>query len=206
MSIALSRKRIGRIIRPIGSRALESVRERRVGGLVLRVPLLRAMLNEFYEVLGPTRAGDWSREAIDESMIGAPFVWHSRILGKRLRMPVDPGMARGSWHSALNWSWSGHAALRRYYEYALQHTKPRVFFDVGANYGTHSYPLALHGVRCFCFEPQSRCTAFVTRVARLNDLGHLIEIEPVALDATDGGTTQLFASESTWVSSLIREK
>jgi FkbM family methyltransferase len=205
MSISSSRTRIARVIRPTVNRALESVRRRRMGALVLRVPLLRAVLNEFYEAFGPTRAGDLSREVIDESMIGPPFVWQSRILGKPLRMPIDPRMARGSWHSALNWSSSGHAPLRRYYEYALQRAKPRVFFDVGANYGTHSYPLALHGVRCLCFEPQSRCTAFIRRVATLNDLANLIEIEPVALDATDGGTAQLFTSESTWVSSLIRE-
>jgi FkbM family methyltransferase len=47
---------------------------------------------------------------------------------------------------------------------------PRVFFDVGANYGLHSLKLLAHGVRVVSFEPNTACHDVFLESCLLNGL------------------------------------
>jgi hypothetical protein len=49
---------------------------------------------------------------------------------------------------------AGHdVEIKETYRYLLEERKPKLFFDIGANYGTHSLIFLTHGVRTISFEP-----------------------------------------------------
>jgi FkbM family methyltransferase len=83
----------------------------------------------------------------------------------------------------------------------MEYVKTResgVFFDVGANYGIHSYRLLSQGYRCVLFEPQTECVAFIEKVCALNGWSPLI-VQKVVGERS--GTVTFYQSESTWFSS-----
>lgn len=61
---------------------------------------------------------------------------------------------------------------------------PRVFFDVGANYGLHSLRLLAHGVRVVSFEPNPECHRFFLECCRANGLA--ADIVPAAVGTGTG--------------------
>ena len=185
--------------------SLDLARTRGLSRALLSFAPTRNVFNTVHDRLGHTLAGRVIQRAIGAESIGQPFVWRNRVLDKELRIPVVPELAQGSLHTAFNWSLAEHRHFRRFYEFYLRASKPGVFFDVGANLGSHSYPMALHGHQCICFEPQEVCTRFIERVARLNEFDS-IEIVRAALGETDGGVVEFFTSASTWLSSMTREQ
>lgn len=186
-------------------RALDSARIHRLGKPLLAFPPTRVAYTALYERVGHTKFGDAMARAVNEDAVSAPFVWHSRVLEKELLMPVDPRDARGTWHAAFNWSWSGHRHMRRFYERWLrEHSPPGIFFDLGANYGTHSFPLALYGWRCIAFEPQPICTEFIQHVNGWNGFVHPVRIEQALVSDVEGELPFSF-SDTTWTSSVLSE-
>jgi FkbM family methyltransferase len=82
-------------------------------------------------------------------------------------------------------------------EYLAVHPEG-VLFDVGANYGIHSYRFLASGYSCVLFEPQAECVAFVRRVCLLNGWRPLI-VEKVV--GSREGEAAFYQSRSTWFSS-----
>lgn len=94
--------------------------------------------------------------------------WKGHFAGTPYTIPLRPAHLWLDWDTAL--SLSGHdIEVKQTYRYLLQHYPIRTFFDVGANYGTHSLLLSLAGVRAFAFEPNPACHAY---------FWHLIEQNP----------------------------
>lgn len=74
-------------------------------------------------------------------------------------------------------------------EIILQHTPTgRVFVDVGANVGTHAITVArlTEVSKVIAFEPNPRAASLCDINIRLNELGHRVELRPVALSDRAG--------------------
>ena len=174
----------------------------RGGSAVLRVGALRRLLNDAYESRGPAFQ-HWFDVLLSDSRVPCSFDWRVEFVGRELLMPVVPDTQR-SWNAALVWRWAGNRSIRRLYETYMQETPAGVFFDVGANDGTHTYPFALCGYRCVAFEPQPTCVEHILRVCSRNGFAAVSVVEALV---TDEETTEaeLFVSKSTWYSSRLRE-
>lgn len=130
----------------------------------------------------------------------APSTWSARFAGKSIRLALGQREAWLEWMLAL--SLLGHdVAVKRTYEALLRGASPpKVFLDVGANFGLHALLLACHGVRTFAFEPNVTCHAFLREACALN--GVTCEIEGLALDEREGERDFWFPETATWLGTL----
>jgi FkbM family methyltransferase len=135
-------------------------------------------------------------------VVPCSFTWTCHFLGKTFRIPVLRDLPR-SWNDAGVWRWAGYRAIRKFYEFYIDHRPPGSLLDIGANDGMHTYPFAVHGWDCVCFEPQDTCIAFIEAVCRANGLANVKAVK-CAL-SSEVGQVDFFVSPSSWYSSLIRE-
>jgi len=76
-----------------------------------------------------------------------------------------------------------------------------VFFDVGANDGTHTCLFAVSGYRCVCFEPQPSCVEYVRLVCARNQFDR-VDVEQTLVMAGEASDVEFFVSRSSWYSSV----
>src|SRR5215207_676080 len=107
----------------------------------------------------------------------AAGTWSVEFLGSSLRMPLTPKRMWLDWDNASGIT--GHdIEVKSTYEALLRTSQPRVFFDVGANYGTHSLLFLSQGVEVISFEPNPSCCSVFEEMCELN--GFTPRIERVA--------------------------
>lgn len=87
--------------------------------------------------------------------------------------------------------------IKDYYESLARTGRPSLFFDVGANYGTHSVLMASMGVEVVAFEPNSTCIAYGEALAAANHLA--VRWEHVAVGAERGSIVLGYPREATWL-------
>jgi FkbM family methyltransferase len=122
-------------------------------------------------------------------------VWATGFAGKKIVLPLTNQNVSLEWASAI--ALLGHdAEVKQSYEYLIKTRRPKVFFDVGANYGLHSLLFLAHGIKTISFEPNPNCHAYLRRVSGLNEL--TCEIQSLALGATEGGVELWFPENDTW--------
>lgn len=127
--------------------------------------------------------------------------WKLNFAGKKIVIPFSSDSFWLDWDTSL--SVKGHdVEIKRLYEKMITSAeKPGIFFDIGANYGTHSLLFLRHGVRVISFEPNPTCTAYFRNLLAANNLSG--EIQSVALSDVSSGTASLtFAEQDTWLGSL----
>lgn len=161
----------------------------------------------------PGRAGlNWLFNSLPDSqidrfvrLIGRPpsearFDWKFVTPWKTIRVPVVPEHPR-SWNVALSCRWQ-EPQVSRIYSLLLSQAQKCTFFDVGANYGFHSYRFLAAGAPCVLFEPQLECREYIRLVAERNGFAPLLC--PKILSSAPG-TKDFWTSVSTWFSSAERE-
>lgn len=172
-----------------------------VVSLLFRLGITRRLLNEIYERFGPGFISGRLDYVLSRGTGGAEFQWRCRMAGRDVALPVSASVA-GSWTAAKAWGWEGTQPVRAFYECHLRHTRCGTFFDVGANYGIHSYPFAANGYRCVAFEPQPVCAGYMRQVVAINGFGDFtVEQCAVGEDAAD---LEFFVSDWTFYSSFNR--
>jgi FkbM family methyltransferase len=128
------------------------------------------------------------------------FEWEVNFLGKHLKMPIH---SKTSW---LDWNLAtailGHdIEVKITYETLLQaDTKPRVFYDVGANYGTHSLLFRAHGLDVAAFEPNPSCHEFFRQIFEMNRF--VPNIVAAAVSDKTGETEFWFPECETWLGTM----
>jgi FkbM family methyltransferase len=194
--------------RPLPRRLLRAVwHGLRAGSSGLATALLRRRATR--EVLNRAHLGLGARfqngfDALFEgAKIPRPFEWRCRFGDREYVMPVWPELQR-SWNAALAWGWRGNRSIRQLYENYLRRTAPGTLLDVGANDGTHSYPFAVHGFECVCFEPQASCVDYIDAVCRANGFARVTAVKSLVGDEETGDAV-FFVSPSSWFSSRMRE-
>jgi len=122
--------------------------------------------------------------------------WIVKFAGKRLVLPLTAEGAWQEWDAAV--AILGHdLEIKTTYANLLRWRRPKLFFDVGANYGLHSLLFLAHGIRTVSFEPNANCHAYLRRVCELNHL--VCNIQPVALSDVEGFTELWFPERQTWM-------
>jgi len=92
---------------------------------------------------------------------------------------------------------AGDTEVKRTYAALVRSPRrPRLFFDVGANYGTHSLLLLAHGVRVVTFEPNPACAPVFQDLCRAN--GVQGRWEPLALGEEEAEVELVFDERDTW--------
>jgi len=128
-------------------------------------------------------------------------VWEVTFGGETIKLPIRRGKMWLDWDNAV--SIIGHdREVKQTYEYLLSSEfKPKVFFDVGANYGTHSLLFLKHGVTTVAFEPNPYCLEEIRGLWALNNVvGELI---PAAVGDCEGEAEFWFPLRETWLGSLV---
>ncbi len=164
-------------------------------------PNRRKYLNFLYRRLS-TRQKQWFHSRFSrlfaDSFRGAirEGSWVVDFAGKRIRLPLTANPVLNEWGLAL--AILGHEPdIKVTYENCLALRRPEVFFDVGANYGTHSLLFLSHGVKTVTFEPNLGCHEYLRRCCVLNELA--CDIRPLALGADPGWVDFWFPDPETWL-------
>jgi FkbM family methyltransferase len=166
-------------------------------------PLTRVPLNTWYGRLGPEQRAQFHHYYARIFRGGrtlSPGTWKIRFGGRTIRLPLRPDHAWLDWDTAVS-ILAHDYDVKLYYEALLASPqRPELFYDVGANYGTHSVLLASHGIRTLAFEPNPSCRDYCAAVCALNGL--TVEWQPVAIGAQSGEVDLVYPGEETWLGSI----
>lgn len=161
----------------------------------------RYLLNRVYGKLSTEQKAGWharfSKLFRDYDAHFSNGNWFISFCGKPLKIPLTKEFAWLEWDAAF--SILGHEIeIKQTYECLLSlPSPPRVVFDVGANYGTHSILFLVRGVLPVSFEPNPRCHPFFKKICELNGLHPTIE--PLAVGAREGTATLWFPEKEEWL-------
>jgi FkbM family methyltransferase len=81
--------------------------------------------------------------------------------------------------------------------------RPDIFVDVGANYGTHSLLLMVHGVEAIAVEPNPTCHDYARALWTANGVSGLLE--KVAFGSTRATVTLRYPPDQTWRGSISKD-
>jgi FkbM family methyltransferase len=126
--------------------------------------------------------------------------WEIKFINKNLIAPIFKDEMCLTWDLAI--SVLGHdIEVKQFYEKLLRSdSKPNIFFDVGANYGTHSLIFQSQGVETYSFEPNPNCYPYLEHLLRLNGL--IPNIITKAVGLTFGDAVLSFPKKATWLGTL----
>lgn len=128
--------------------------------------------------------------------------WWANVGGRWAALPLGGHDTWLEWDLAL--SMLGHEVeIKETYLNLIHFRRPKVFFDIGANYGLHSTLFLLHGVPTVSFEPNPRCHDYFRRLARTNRLP--CDIQQLALGTAEGTVEMSFPESETWLGSTNPE-
>lgn len=124
--------------------------------------------------------------------------WRVNVGGRQVALPLGGHDAWLEWDLAV--SILGHEPeVKRTYLNLLRFRRPKLFFDIGANYGLHSAFFLVHGVPTVSFEPNPGCHEYFRRLARRNHVH--CDIRQIALGAEEGWAEISFPERETWLGS-----
>lgn len=128
--------------------------------------------------------------------------WAVNLRGPWATLPLGGHDTWLDWDLAV--SMLGHEPeIKRTYLEILRERPPKLFLDVGANYGLHSLLFLVHGVPTVSFEPNARCHEYFRQLAALNNVP--CDLREVALGAEEGWTDLSFPEGETWLGSSNAE-
>jgi FkbM family methyltransferase len=131
-----------------------------------------------------------------------PGIWTVEFGGRLIKLPLSDVRAWLDWDIAL--SIVGHdVAIAQTYLHLLDSTtRPDLFVDIGANYGTHSLLFLAHGVETLSFEPNSSCREYFFQACALNKV--VPHLESVALGSEPRETILSYPRRDTWLGTVRR--
>ena len=126
--------------------------------------------------------------------------WQIRFNQKTIHLPLQTETLWLDWDLAV--SIVGHdVEVKSFYERFINGMeRPANFFDIGANYGTHSLLFLSQGCQAVTFEPNPECQPFFRRFLQLNSLQG--RWEPVAVGEGRSNAELVFPKNDTWNGSL----
>ncbi len=128
--------------------------------------------------------------------------WWVNVGGRWAALPLGGHDAWLEWDLAV--SMLGHEVeVKQTYLNLIRLRRPKLFFDVGANYGLHSIMFLLHGVPTVSFEPNPMCHEYFRKLARRTRVSS--DIQQVALGAAEGSVEMSFPDRETWLGSTNPE-
>jgi FkbM family methyltransferase len=137
----------------------------------------------------------------DDKLNAPEGIWTVIFLGKKIKLPLRKESAWLDWENAV--SIVGHDTdVKITYETLLKsENPPATFFDVGANYGTHSLLFLTQGVTTISFEPNPACKEQFEIFCQLNELDG--KLENVAVGNGEGTVDFWFPEKATWFGTIL---
>jgi FkbM family methyltransferase len=124
--------------------------------------------------------------------------WRVNVGGQWAALPLNGHDTWLEWDLAV--SMLGHELeVKQTYLNLIHLRRPKLFFDIGANYGLHSMMFLIHGVPTVSFEPNPRCHEYFRKLGRRNRVQ--CDIQQVALGAAEGWVQVAFPDRETWLGS-----
>ena len=167
-------------------------------------------LNTFYSTLDNnekevfhTSYAKIFREDIDLKNQPLDTTWSVKFANATIKVPLKSETIWLDWDTAV--SIVGHdIEVKEFYRKLIfSEYKPKLFFDVGANYGTHSILFLANGINTVTFEPNPACYDSFDAMAKLNNLDY--NLEKVAVGDRESKATLVFPEKDTWLGSLTGE-
>jgi FkbM family methyltransferase len=169
-----------------------------IRAMVSRAVGLRA-INAVHRRLSPALRQRFFYLTCDESWRVAGD-WLVDFAGRNLVLPLRRDFPL-AWTAAVGFHGYDPELHELYTSLVTGVSPPRVFFDVGANYGLHSLRLLAHGVRVVSFEPNPECHRFFVECCRANGL--VPEIVPAAVGAETGWATLMVPVGRSYLGSIV---
>lgn len=173
---------------------------------VLGFGISRALLNHSYNSLTPQEKKrfhlKFAKIYREDSSGAFNGKWTLQFMSSKIIAPIIKDDMWLAWDAAL--SILGHdLEIKLFYESLLKSkNRPKVFFDVGANYGTHSFLFKSQGVDTYSFEPNPRCHPYFEELFKANTLTpHIIK---KAVGETPGNAVLSFPKKETWLGSISK--
>lgn len=167
----------------------------------------RSNLNSYYNGLDQTRKEafheQFSKIFRDKEVSGKAGIWSLSFAGKPLKAPLRANDLWLDWDSAVSYVGHDMDVKNTYEQFLSSEQRPTVFFDIGANYGTHTVMMALAGLDCTPFEPNPNCHTYFREALKLNGLE--VEIQPVAMGSEPGEVELWFPERDTWLGTVVTE-
>lgn len=184
---------------------------RRIAQSIIRKKVLRPgfieRLNRYYKRFNSTE-----REMFcllfasiykNRTVKGISANWSVFFCGKEIIIPLHPETFWLDWNIAL--SIMGHdLEVKECYEYFIVKEKIRnkVFFDIGANYGTHSVLFLSNNFKTLTFEPNPECWDKFNDLTKANNLkGELLNF---AIGEKAEEVDLVFPKNDTWMGSISK--
>jgi FkbM family methyltransferase len=125
--------------------------------------------------------------------------WKIKFLQVEIKFDLSKDNCWLEWESAL--SILGHdIEVKETYEYLLKKGYVHCFFDIGANYGTHSILFLSQNIQTITFEPNPTCHKYFHELLTTNDLSS--RVEPFALGEKESMTKLVFPEKETWLGKI----
>lgn len=125
--------------------------------------------------------------------------WIVKFKHTEIKMPLRSENLWLDWDLAV--SIMGHdLEIKYFYEKFIELEKPAYFFDVGANYGTHSLLFLSQGAKAVTFEPNPECMPIFQSLLAANHLTG--QMERCAIGEKNSGAELVFPKGDTWNGSL----
>lgn len=190
-------RRLVRMVRPSPRADLEELMRR----LVTRRST-RTCLNFVYDRLSPARKETFyslfAKIFREHPRNVAAGEWWVRVGDRWAALPLDGQDTWLEWDLAV--SLLGHEVeIKQTYLDLIRFRRPKLFFDIGANYGLHSTLFLLHGIPTVSFEPNPRCHQYFRKLTERNHVPG--DLQPVALGAAEGWADISFPERDTWLGS-----
>lgn len=122
--------------------------------------------------------------------------WNLEFEGKDFQINFNQKNAWLRWDTCLSILGNDIEVKNFYRKILRSEFKPKVFFDVGANYCTHSFLMAVHDVDVYSFEPNPNCREFGEDLFSSNNLNSSIIAKGVG--AKNEKLTLSFPDDETW--------
>lgn len=133
----------------------------------------------------------------------SPGYWQVHFRGKELRMPLRNEQLWLDWDNAL--SVTAHDPdVKETYQNLLDSMPVNLFFDIGANYGTHSLLFLSQGVRTVSFEPNSTLNNNFESLCQLNNIEGTME--NYAIGDRQGVVQLHFPVDATWLGTIVESE
>lgn len=170
---------------------------------------LRRFLNEYHLALDDAGRADFHgkyariyRHRLFERLMRDPSAqWTTRFVGRDIIIPLMPHKMWLHWDLAVSITGHDIEVKQTYSELLSNDIRPDLFFDIGANYGTHSILFQSADIPVIAFEPNPTCFEFCAQVCKLNDFTTL-RWEPTVIGSHIGEADLIYPERDTWLGSV----
>lgn len=128
-------------------------------------------------------------------------IWEVNHNGISIKIPLRGSQLWLDWDIAS--SVLGHDIdVKQTYDLILNSKfRPKYFFDIGANYGTHTLLLSSQHINTISFEPNPACLEYFKGLLKANNLD--TKIENIALGDKESTEKLWFQETETWNGSIL---